>query len=408
MSGVGAGAANAAAPASAFSSSGALQPRHNNPSVSDLLLGQGLAKGKEGKTTQADWYAAVRREMGENFDEKCQTRLQSAQVNCWQVLATRAVGSAADGKRPRLPGDVLGLVCSFIGPIHVPEPLPDRWKIAAAVKDARARDTLRAVKYYVSLIEEEAKKGAHEFRITKEIFEGAPLSSLGTPIHIAYVCQYLFQELKYDPIHVGPEPAEEDEAEPHNFGDMGAIPGGTSSEAYLPVRVKLAESVDEITRSEDPDVHDGHLEEICDRAQELEDAFSRKGATTFAETTCGATTPTGLNPFQKAYADTIRAGVHAAASYVLDLAMESFKAGNCSFLLTEEIWQNAPKLPNGALPPFFFDEVDDLCRSASGGVNHYYIGFAYYEIAAKSSLLLKPRVDEGLKYRFPVKISMVI
>eukprot|EP00392_Amoebophrya_sp_AT5.2_P010768 g10835.t1 len=187
-------------------------------------------------------------------------------------------------------------------------------------------------------VREAAETGAGLFVISQEVFDSAPRSTCGHPIHLAYVAQYFSHRLGYE-IHFGPDRVEYDFEEVITAAILEvpdvAFPYPTTSAAYLPLRITLhakdETSVDLVRLR-------GVVESILGRTN------------TVAR---GSTSSKALGAAQTAFVNSVNAGVKAGVDYVLKLALDEFKAGNPRMLLTEELWKAAPKLPNGKLPPLW-------------------------------------------------------
>eukprot|EP00392_Amoebophrya_sp_AT5.2_P012034 g12128.t1 len=201
-------------------------------SVSDLLIHY--------RGSFFDWLQALRKKAGETLDEKCERGVLGAQVNCWQVLASRKLPPTSDGK-PRLPSDVTKIVFKFLGPVMV----SDGFKgfsdtIQNRVEAARARDRYRAMEYYAELFRKAADTGADEFEITQEIFDAAPRSSLDKPIHPALVAHY-FSRVAGLTVWVGPQRTQywDEVVEPASRYHEEKFRYGTDAADYLPLRARL-------------------------------------------------------------------------------------------------------------------------------------------------------------------------
>ena len=90
-----------------------------------------------------DWLPAVLEKASVGLGERCEASVKCAQVNCWQVLASRKLAiCATSGRRPRLNQDVIREICAFLGPLAGSrERVLEADGTARLADEARARDT---------------------------------------------------------------------------------------------------------------------------------------------------------------------------------------------------------------------------------------------------------------------------
>ncbi|CAD7925425.1 unnamed protein product [Amoebophrya sp. A120] len=63
---------------------------------------------------------------------------------------------------------------------------------------------------------------------------------------------------------------------------------------------------------------------------------------------------------KKVLVDAINAGCFRACEYIMAQATKAFAAGSPEYVLTEEEWNGAPRLPNGDLPPLFARDLHEM------------------------------------------------
>mmetsp|Transcript_1948 Transcript_1948/g.4486 ORF Transcript_1948/g.4486 Transcript_1948/m.4486 type:complete len:383 (+) Transcript_1948:342-1490(+) len=322
-----------AAASSSSASASRCAPGSSDSTVSDLLVHY--------RGNFLDWLPAVRKKAGETLDERCERGVLGAQINWWQVLASRKLAPTSNG-RPRFPSDVAGIVLEFLGSVPVSTGLEN---LSDAIRDrtaaAWARDRFRAMEYYAELLRKAADTGQNEFKITQEVHDAAPRSSLGKAIHPAFVAQYLNETCRLR-VWFGPE-----RTSYRHWNVWHASRGGedftypTEAAAYLPLVVQLHHyAEDEVDE-----------DSLVDMGEVIRMHAS----------TSGAQQPTPVHPArlalsanlgsaQRKFVETANAASKKAAEYVIKIASAHFEAGNTRLLFTEELWNAAPKLPSGKLP----------------------------------------------------------
>lgn len=356
------------------------------PSFSDLLV----HFGGEYK----DWLPALRRKAAETLDETCAKSLLSAQVNCWQVMATRQLAGCC-----RLPSDVTKLLCEFLGPV----PRNDErdhfcysTNISSRVTIARSRDRFAAMQYYYELLEKVADTGADYLEITEQLYEAAPRSALGERIHPALVAQYFSEKHHFD-VTFGPE-----RTRYNTFAapiaaryDAEEFPYPTAAAEYFPLRLQLTVTDDESMPLESTLAS---LKKEIDEFRTNGHKKGRKDSPTYGN----------LGTTQIAFVKTVNAGVEAAAEYIIKLAEEHFAKGNCELLFTEELWHAAPRLPNGKLPPLWpcEEQKTEFCGGSEMMPEFLRDVSSFYYDSGRGIHMEKKNYHTGEPHSLPVRISL--
>eukprot|EP00392_Amoebophrya_sp_AT5.2_P007696 g7711.t1 len=241
-------------------------------------------------------------------------------------------------EKPRLNDDVAREICAFMGPI--PEQADSMRTFEATERmanETRDRDRLKFVDYLLDLMSSEAAKGSKCFHVTRDIVAAGPKTTNGKSVDLVPVFYHL--------------------STAHGFSAVCDAQGGhvavdsdvrrwNVAATHFPLRVLLC-CYDES--------HDNHWQESSRRMAALTSAGRSKRNTKELTTTSAA-----IPPQMVALVNTLKQGVERAVHYIGDLALAAFTSGDAEYVLTEEVWNQAPKLPNGKLPPFWPVEVSRM------------------------------------------------
>mmetsp|Transcript_21495 Transcript_21495/g.54113 ORF Transcript_21495/g.54113 Transcript_21495/m.54113 type:complete len:370 (+) Transcript_21495:2374-3483(+) len=322
----------AASSSSVSNSTSATRSGNNNDEhkASDLLIHYSGAF--------LDWLPAVRKKAEENL-ARSETVVKCAQINVWQVLASRKLptGPGASARKPRLNADVVREICAFLGPVPSRQPIREAEKTRNVVDETRTRDRLRAVDYFLGLFNEEATKGSKTFLVTQEMLDGAPKSTTGLRVDFGVVFLYLWTECGY--LTVDARGVHIFEHTLHVF---------RRDAPALPFRVALHTAPE--GRGDVTDVTKMTAMRTTGR---LECTGGNAVASRHAP-------DAGLSEPAKIFVEAIKNGVVRGLEYVRRLIWDAFRNGEPEFVLTEELWQQAPKLPSGKLPPFWRADVEQF------------------------------------------------
>eukprot|EP00392_Amoebophrya_sp_AT5.2_P007697 g7712.t1 len=211
--------------------------------------------------------------------------------------------------------------------------------------EARDRDRLKFVDYLLDMMRNEAAKGSQYLYITREIVDAGPKTTNGNPVDLQPVCHYLYGKLDF----------KIDDAQRNSLGftrtsHLLRNPANT----HFPLRVMLCSTQESCEIL---------LEDCTERMATLASAaLSKRESNGREQCRNGAASSAAIpiSPAMAALVNTLKQGVARAVQYVSDLAVAAFTSGETEYVLTEEVWNQAPKLPNGELPPFWCSEVSDM------------------------------------------------
>ncbi|CAD7924141.1 unnamed protein product [Amoebophrya sp. A120] len=233
----------------------------------------------------------------------------------------------------------------------------------------------------------DAAKGAGSFQISRELFAAAPKMSDGSTSHIGNVLAAL--EVKgFDIYDAEGEEYFSDTVRP----DPNAFPFSICFNAHF--------SDQDLSTFAAPLLKDlenksGIYADESDPGRGPRDHESGENSTQTVPVTGG----TKLAGILEAALRKTRVKV---LNYIVDEAEKSFAQADMSFLLTEEMYEAGPKLPNGKTYPLYTADLKDF-HPAWDTIDIYYEFAMYYRIQLVPGLGVKTPDDGG---RFPLKVYL--
>ncbi|CAD7926727.1 unnamed protein product [Amoebophrya sp. A120] len=319
------------------SASWAVVAAPRSATFSDLLVQSGTIRHADEnveKTTNKkkttgleynEWISALQDANSRNFEKQ----VVAAKVNAWQFSIFRGRRTSATLPK-RLPEDVVGLVQKFIGPAATAklQTVPNLRSELERLSDVeRARGYKRVVEYFLKLAREVAAKGGSILEISQATHEAAPKMSDGSTADIRPVFEVL-------------------EAKGYKVRDARGWYRehvDFRTDGY-PHRLEFNFDVDSAT----------YMRELVD---ELEGGRASMNSS-------DQVSSDGVNSkFAKIFVDSLLKVEDAAYQYVINLVEENLARSSFRFVLTDEIYQGAPKLPDGGDYPMFPRDVSEV----SGG-----------------------------------------
>ncbi|CAD7926725.1 unnamed protein product [Amoebophrya sp. A120] len=321
------------------SSAAATAPRP--ATFSDLLVQSGAkrknAEENKEETTGLeynDWVSALEKAHSRNFEKQAVT----AVVNAWQFCVFR--GRALSTK---IPFEVIGLVQEFIGPLASAKPsqqiVLNRGTLEEISDLERARGYKRAAEYFVKLAQEVAAKGGHCVEVTRGVHDSAPKMSDGTTPGLKQVFAVL-DEMGFDlrDANDNTDVVNDDEF------DFSTYP--------LLIEFNIGPALE-------------------DDAEQMK-SYVRDLFVSHPSLARGRTHGGPNSRLARIFHEALIKAEDAAYQYVMRLVEETFARAEYRFVLTEAIYDGAPKLPNGQACPMFPDDVErvsgDQCEKTEVGI----------------------------------------
>ncbi|CAD7924139.1 unnamed protein product [Amoebophrya sp. A120] len=362
---------------------------------SDLLLGSGKTATFDG------WLGELENVEAESRALRYQKLVVGAQVNAWQFgmlhqNKKRVEEAAREGKsvpvvvesHKRFPLDVVNRIRAFIGNVERrPTAIMQSDELMRISDRQRGRDYKLAAEYFVNLARKEAERGGDKLLITEAHVASMPKLSegiapcLGNVFAILYDRDYTFTSETGDGREFHPSRSV-------NF----------PYDSY-PIVMQFNET-------QSAQLQTGFMREIV---KELEAGRGHYQAPSLPVGGGGGSSSTvgsnnlSTNRFFGAFEAALRVTRDEVANYITDLALQAFANADANFVLTEEIYDAAPRLPNGVRYPMFDRDLEAVHarfedRFEFRMLNH---------LRTFSGLQVVPQFDNDFVLHFPVTISAV-
>ena len=339
--------------ASSTSSSHALSLVQQKATTSDLLI----------RSDQLSFNAWAE-QLHQKKDDAFQKKLVGSQIVAWQfcVMKKKQLPDA------KLPSDVFSIIRSFVGDVKLRTPrIINKFYLQALSNKQRARDFKRIADKICELAEEAAKKGAATFLITEEVFASMSALPDGSRAHIGSILEVL----------EGRGITEVQDRMGYFYNEDELFDEGDG----FPYRM--------IFNGRASANHVGFSRSFVD---DLENSRGMFSPDSLLEKEDG-------NRFLAAFVRCLVDTRSKVVEFLSNLGEQAFATGEFTFSITEELYDTAPRLPNGHRYPMFVMEVPHMLWQLPGGTEYAMAN----ALAATAGL----NVDRG-QIRFPVLVRLSI
>ncbi|CAD7926182.1 unnamed protein product [Amoebophrya sp. A120] len=334
------------------------------PTFSDLLL-QGKKHHGKGKKYD-EWIGAAK----EVYEKDFSKHVVGAMVGALQFATYRRHTAPK-----RLPNEIVGIVREFVGPLDERFVDSGSKKTLEDISDTRrARDLIAATEYFVNLAKNAAQEGGGSFKITPEIRDAAPKCGDGSAVPMPQILA-LLERKEY------------------------AITNRHEEifNAATEDRFRLNDEAFPITIEFNDPNNDVFILYMRDLAAKLESS----GEKPLEEARLIAVSHT--SDFMREFSMTLGETQQKVLSYIKGLVMSAIRNGDSEFLLTEEIYDQAPRLGNGKRCPFFRRDA----RALSLTLDHYPVHWMITLLNDTRGFHVRPGRNADGFDDFPVRIVLV-